>query len=87
MTSLVQHYKDAIAVQDACNLSGVVFDFARVMEDICQEAQQLGRGTDWKNSHVLSILWANKIAELTGHYAVDTNIFSEAYRQALQLSQ
>ncbi len=83
----IQHYKDAINVQDACNLSGVVFDFSQVMEDICEEAHIQGHGTEWKNQHVLSILWAYKIAELTGQDIADPGIFAIAYAQALKLSQ
>lgn len=54
-------YKDARAVQDACNLSGVVFSFARHMQTLCD----MGLDTERKNNHPVSVLFASKIASLT----------------------
>src|SRR5258708_33039861 len=59
-------YQDALDVQDACNLSGVVFAFARVMQKICNESNAPNRGRDWKNTHPIAVLYASKIASLTG---------------------
>jgi hypothetical protein len=53
--------KDAMMVQDACNLSGVVHSFSEFMRFL--SAQNLG--TDAKNSHPISVLFASKIASLT----------------------
>ena len=39
-----KHYKDALAVQDASNLSGVVYDWAEVMKRVCEEAYAAGKG-------------------------------------------
>jgi hypothetical protein len=55
----------AVAVQDACNLSGVVFDFAKAMQVICDESNRLNKGTDWKNRHPVAVLFSSKIASLT----------------------
>lgn len=60
----VQDWEDAITVQDACNLSGVVFAFAKVMEKICNDPANTC--TEWKNSHPICIMYASKIASLTG---------------------
>ncbi len=54
-------YKDALTVQDACNLSGVVYAFARHMETLCAD----GLDTDARNLHPVSVLFASKIASLT----------------------
>jgi hypothetical protein len=56
--------KEAILVQDACNLSGVVFSFARAMERLC--ALGKGKGTAWRNNHRVSRLYASKIQSLSG---------------------
>ena len=63
--TIEQAKKDAIQVQDACNLSGVVFSFAQAMAAVCEEADRLGKGTEWKNNHPVSVLFASKLASLT----------------------
>jgi len=67
----------ALDVQDACNLSGVVHSFSRVMSFLSDEANRTGKGTDWKNTHPIAVLFADKIASLTnsGHGTV----YSSAY--------
>ena len=57
-------YAEALAVQDACNLSGVVHSFARVFEII--RAEPGNHGTDYVNKHPVCVLFADKIAHLTG---------------------
>ena len=59
----VKAARNALAVQSACNLSGVILSMA---ED-CKEISRLGfeKGTDWKNSHPVFILYAVQIAHLT----------------------
>lgn len=59
-------YQDAVFSQTACNLSGIVFAFARVMQKICNEAERDGHGTDWRNSHPIARLYAEQIAHLSG---------------------
>ena len=58
---------DALAVQDACNLSGVAHGFARAMSDL--RVVTPGLGTDAWNNHHIAVLWADKIASLTGTQA------------------
>lgn len=58
--------EDALVVQNACNLSGVVFSWARHMQAVCDAANQYGKGTDWKNHHPVNVLFASKVASLTG---------------------
>ena len=61
--------REALAVQDACNLSGVAHSFARVMSALCDRVPS----TDNRNKHPIAILWADKIAHLTGtqQYGID----------------
>jgi hypothetical protein len=66
MSEEVKRYcKAAVQVQDACNLSGVVFDFAKAMHAVCEDDRRLNKGTDWKNQHPIAVLFASKIASLT----------------------
>ncbi len=55
-------YQDAIDVQNACNLSGVVFSFARVMQRICNDRTL---GTAERNTHPIAVMYSSKIADLT----------------------
>lgn len=72
-------FKDAIDVQDACNLSGVVRSFSRVVTRIWEEARKRGQGTEWVNKHPICILYANKLCNLTGDVALGGVEFSDAY--------
>lgn len=69
--------REALQVQDACNLSGVVISFARVVPRVRalleEDARRVGteealRGltTTAVNRHPICQLWADKIASLTG---------------------
>lgn len=71
-------YQTAIIIQDACNLSGIVHTFSQVMHKICNEANKNGYGTDWKNRHPISVLFASKIASLTGCSEISQG-FEQAY--------
>ena len=59
-------YADAVTVQDACNLSGVVLSFAEIIPRLNAEMRRLGRGTEWRNRHPICVLFAAKIADLAG---------------------
>ena len=54
-------YQKALMSQDACNLSGIVFEFAKVMERICAQAHAERLGTEWKNTHAICRLYAEQI--------------------------
>jgi hypothetical protein len=55
--------KEALAVQDACNLSGVVHGFARCMSTMCE----MNMDTDTRNGHPITLLWVDKVAHLSGY--------------------
>ena len=76
----IKFCKDAIMVQDACNLSGVVFAFAKAMQLICDDCHCLNKDTDWKNHHPVAVLFASKIASLT--HSEGGLEFSAAYEVA-----
>ncbi len=74
---------EALLVQDACNLSGVVRAFARAMSDLL--AHPDCKGTDWANNHPVAILYADKVAHLTGTQMPGSEKVFAAYREAKAL--
>ena len=58
-------YEDALMVQSACNLSGVVHSFSEILSRLVKEAQEQGKGTDWINTHPICVLFAEQINHLT----------------------
>jgi hypothetical protein len=56
-----QDYQYALDSQTACNLSGIVHQFSRIMDKIWNEANKNGHGTDWVNQHPISRLFAEQI--------------------------
>jgi hypothetical protein len=74
-----KHYQNALAVQSACNLSGVVIAFAEAMKAICADPDSTG--TDWRNNHPIAVLFATQVASLTKVAAIadDLCAYSEAY--------
>jgi hypothetical protein len=67
MKTLEQLARDALDVQDACNLSGVVHAFSNVMTALREHARAGNwENTDKLNHHPIAIMWASKIASLTG---------------------
>ncbi|HEC72586.1 MAG: hypothetical protein ACTSW7_00660 [Candidatus Thorarchaeota archaeon] len=68
----------ALDVQNASNLSGVIHSFSKVMTELWDIATSLNKGTDWVNTHPVSVLFASKIDSLCG--GSDDN-FHNAYMQ------
>lgn len=79
--TVVSLAKDALAVQDACNLSGVAHGFARAMTGLLA----LGLSTDQANTHFVAVLWADKIAHLTGTQSIGNDAVWHAHRQAVSV--
>lgn len=74
-------YADALEVQNACNLSGILHSWAAIMTKIREEASALGKGSDYINTHPVNVLFADKVRSLTG------DDFSTAYRIATEKAQ
>lgn len=53
----------ALQVQDACNMSGVVHSFAKIMGEMCEA----GLDTDARNQHPVSKLFIAKLCSLAGY--------------------
>lgn len=62
--TLAQLAAEALAVQDACNLSGVVHGWSRAMRRLSQLLPDLG--TEGRNRHPVNVLWASKVTHLSG---------------------
>ena len=70
--------QEALDVQDACNLSGVVHSFSRTITELrTLVEQEPGFSTDKLNRHPVCVMFSSKIASLTGSEGY-TN-FKEAY--------
>ena len=74
--TLLQLAQEAVAVQDACNLCGVAHGFARAMSDLMN---LLPGGTDACNRHPIAVLWADKIAHLSGTQTLGNDVVMNAY--------
>ncbi len=61
---LLLAYQHALQVQDACNLSGVLYDWARHMKVLRKVMWNTKKDQEWLNSHPVNILFADKVASL-----------------------
>ena len=79
-----QALQTSLDCQDACNLSGVVYSFARAMDAICEQSRTLGHGTEWRNRHPAVTLFVDKLASLNGTQCcceTSTRAFSKAFAE------
>ena len=81
MRSMKELAKEALQVQDACNLCGVAQGFARCMSDLLKH----DLGTDAANKHPIAMLWADKIAHLTGTQSLGNEAVMQAYTRVHDL--
>lgn len=68
--------KEALQVQDACNLSGVVHGWSRSMRRLCD---LVSGGTQDRNTNPINVLWADKVAHLTGTQSLGHTAVLAAY--------
>jgi hypothetical protein len=55
----------ALDGQDACNLSGVLASFNKIVIDVLwPEARRLNEGTEWVNQHPICTLFLDKLSDL-----------------------
>ncbi len=74
---------EALAVQNACNLSGVVISFSHIINEVRTRLDAEGKGgTDNVNTHPVCLLFADKIAHLTGTQHFGDDNVSRAYNWA-----
>jgi hypothetical protein len=72
-------YKEAVEVQNACNLSGVIKAWARAVDAIWVDVRADNGGTDAFNNHPVNVLFASKVHSLTGY----EQQFTKAYEECL----
>lgn len=58
--------RNALLIQDAVNLSGIVKAMAHDMDAIWDEARKQGKGTDWVNQHPIVTTYLDKLRSLNG---------------------
>ncbi len=68
-------YQTALDVQDACNMSGVLFSFAECMKTINAEMREQGKGEDYRRKHPVVILFLSKLNDMAG-FSTDTSFSS-----------
>lgn len=73
--------EEALDIQSACNLSGVAHAFSRAMNELCKVVS----GTDARNKHPISVLYASKIASLTDCEHILA--FGDAYNWARDIAE
>lgn len=79
--------KDAIEVQNACNLSGVIRSFADILSNtLWPYASEFNHGTQWVNQHCISRAFSDKIASLSGTQN-DSNAVYAAFDECEKLAR
>lgn len=74
---------EALLVQDACNLSGIVHSFSRAITRLRELYPD--KGTEFYNTHPVCVLFSDKIASLTGSMSISN--FDKAYRECQNLAE
>jgi hypothetical protein len=79
--------EEALGVQNACNLSGVVHSFSTIITEVRTRLEAEGKGgTDAVNTHPVCILFADKVAHLTGTQGFGNDGVGAAYTWAHDLT-
>lgn len=76
--------QEALDVQNACNLSGVVHSLARVVTML--RALPECTGTEWCNTHPIVYLFVDKLADLSGVPHLDSGRFMQNYEACIKLA-
>ena len=58
-------YQSTLSSQSACNLSGIIHSWHRIITKIWDEAKANNKGTDWVNAHPINRLFAEQAMHLT----------------------
>ncbi len=85
MKTLKELAQEAIDVQGACNLSGVVISFTRVIQEL--KLHYPGLSTTEFNHLPINAMWADKIASLTGIQNMKMVEYSGIYDKVKALSE
>jgi len=81
-------YQNALDVQDACNLSGVVHSFSEDVTKLFHESCAAGLGTEYVNRHPVVRLYLEKLCQLAGMVAGDAgDSFTVCWGKAKELRE
>jgi hypothetical protein len=76
-------WQEALDVQNACNLGGLIHSLPRVIAAVQEEAHALGAGTAYVNTHPIVRLWLDKLCDLSG-MTVSQRPVLDAYQAATE---
>jgi hypothetical protein len=83
--------REAIIVQDAVNLSGVLHSFSEIVSEVVwPEARKQGKGTDFVNRHPIVTLFLSTLASLNGTDCLCTHclaLFNDANRECESIAR
>jgi hypothetical protein len=85
--SLAALAREAMAVQNACNLSGVLQAWARSIIELRPHVEAAGGGTTELNRHPINRVWSDKVASLTGTQAAPLGEIMAAFDAVEKLAQ
>jgi len=74
--------KEALLVQDACNLRGVLGGYRQAMIRLAELVASPGFAR-----HPISVLWADKVAHLSGTQFADLDSITKAYAHCKELAE
>lgn len=79
---------EAIVVQDAVNMTGLAYRFARVVDELKAALRENGQPNDTGhvNRHPVVRLWVSKMHELAGMGFSDDARYGEAYHECQRLA-
>jgi len=77
---------EALAIQNACNLSGVVISFSHIIREVRARLESEKRcSSDDVHNHPVCRLFSDKIASLTNTQIMGNDEVQKAYRWALDM--
>lgn len=74
----LRDYKDAIDVQCACNLSGMVHTLDKIVTRVWNEARAAGQGTAYVNRHPIVVLFTAHMLYLCCGDSMNDSAYYEA---------
>ena len=83
--SLKKAAENALNVQNACNLSGVLKSFARDMDAVCDACRD--QGTDAWNTHPIVQLYVTQLVWLAFGETVDHDQYTAAHNECERLAE
>lgn len=83
--TLTELAREALRVQNACNLTGVVHGWSRAVSELRENLPDAG--TAEINRHPINVLWADKCADLAGVPRLGPEAYSRAYSVVTKLAE